>query len=116
MTPQELSNRMAEAAKEFKPATELLRAVGRVAHTAIRSQIRARAYRTGRLHGSGVERVVGDRVSVEFTAPYAKSVNDGTKYMEGRHYMEHGLTDAMPDIDREMKQWGEMVLGKVAGR
>jgi HK97 gp10 family phage protein len=116
MKPEEFASRMAEAASAFRPATELLRAVGRVVRVSIQSQVRRRAYRTGRLHDSVQERVLGDRLMVEATAPYARYVNDGTRYMEGRHFMEAGEQDAIPDIERELRTFGENVLGKVGGR
>src|SRR5687767_1111845 len=115
MTPEQLASRLAVVASQFKPATELLRAVGRVVHVKVKEQIRRRAYKTGRLHGSGVERVVGDSFSLEFTAPYAVFQNDGTRYMDGKHFMEHGLDAAMPDVERELREFGENALGKVAG-
>jgi hypothetical protein len=114
--PEEFASRMAEAASAFRPATELLRAVGRAAHEAIRAQIRRKAYRTGRLHDSGVERVVSESVRVEFTAPYAVFVDEGTRYIEARRFMAGGLEDAMPDIERELREFGDSVFGKVGGR
>jgi HK97 gp10 family phage protein len=116
MKPEEFASRMAEAASAFRPATELLRAVGRVVRVSIQGQVRRRAYRTGRLHDSIQERVLGDNLMVEATAPYARFVNDGTRYMEGRRFMEHGMDAALPDAERELRVWGEGVLGKVGGR
>ena len=116
MTPQALADRMAAAAQEFKPATELLRAVGRVLRVSIKSEIRKRAYDTGKMHASVRERVLPESVSVGPNTTYDQFVNDGTRYMEGRHFMEHGEAAAMPDISKELETWGNMVLGRVAGR
>jgi HK97 gp10 family phage protein len=116
MKPAELQARLSEAAASFRPATELLRAVGRVLRVSIQGQVRRRAYRTGRLHDSVQERVLGDNLMVEATAPYARFVNDGTRHMEGRRFMEAGMDAALPDVERELRVWGEGVLGKVGGR
>ena len=116
MTPDQLARNLSAAASEFKPATELLRNVGRVLRVSVRGKIRARAYKTGRLHDSANERVLGDTLMFEVTAPYAGYVDTGTRYMDGRHFMRDGTQDAMPDIEREMQLWGEGVLAKVAGR
>jgi HK97 gp10 family phage protein len=116
MKPAELQARLSEAAASFRPATELLRAVGRVLRVSVQGQVRRRAYRTGRLHDSVQERVLGDNLMVEATAPYSRFVNDGTRYMEGRHFMEAGEQDAIPDIERELREFGDSVFGKVGGR
>jgi HK97 gp10 family phage protein len=116
MKPAELQARLSEAAASFRPATELLRAVGRVLRVSVQGQVRRRAYRTGRLHDSVQERVLGDNLMVEATAPYARFVNDGTRHMEGRRFMEAGMDAALPDVERELRVWGEGVLGKVGGR
>lgn len=116
MTPDQLQANLNQAAAEFRPATELLREVGRVERVAIQGEIRKRAYKTGRMHDSVVERVMPESVSVGPTVDYAVYVNDGTRYMEGRHFMEAGQAAAHPELERVLQQWGNMVLGRVAGR
>jgi HK97 gp10 family phage protein len=115
MKPQELQSRLADAAASFRPATELLRAVGRVVRVSIQGQVRRRAYRTGRLHDSVQERVLGDNLMVEATAPYSKFVEEGTRYMEGRRFMATGLETAIPEVERIMQDFGESVFAKVRG-
>lgn len=116
MTPAQLQARLAAAAQEFTPATELMRAVTRVTRVKVQGQIRRKAYDTGAGHDSTVERVTADRGYVEVMKDYMFYQDQGTRYMRGKHFMAGGLEDAMPDIEQELRLWGDMVLGRVAGR
>lgn len=116
MTPDQLASRLSAAASSFKPATELMRRVTRIVRDKTKAQIRRKAYDTGRMHDSTVDRVVGERGVVEVQTDYAVFVDTGTRYMRGKHFMAGGLEDAMPEVEQELEAWGNSVLGKVAGR
>lgn len=115
MTPAQLAARLSAAASEFKPATEFVRRVVRIVRIKVQAQIRRKAYKTGLMHNSTIDRVVGDMGSVEVQVPYAVFQDEGTRYIEGKHFMEGGLSDATSEVEQELQAWGDMVLGKVGG-
>jgi hypothetical protein len=116
MKPEEFASRMAEAASAFRPATELIRLMTGIAEKSVKREIRGgknKAYDTGELYRSVHKRAEGRLVA---DAPHAALVHDGTKYMEARPYMDSGIAAAMPEIERELKEFGDSVFGKVGGR
>lgn len=111
MRPEEFEQRMQKAAEKWRNPRDLLAVIGRVVNESIK---RRTPVRTGHLRDSNYARVgTRNQLLIGNTAEYARFVEEGTRYMKGRHFQSQGIDDVYAQVEKEMQRFGVKVWDDV---
>lgn len=111
MKPDQFAKAMKSAAEALRDPKDLLTQIGLVAqgNAARRSPVR-----TGTLRRSITSRVEGNVAYIGTAVEYAVFVSGGTRYMAARPFLQEGIEDSRPQIERLAHDFGAKVLDKVS--
>src|SRR5687768_16628959 len=106
MTPQQLQQRLKQAAQEISKPKAILQKVTLIVEGRAK---RGAPVKTGTLRRSITSRVETTRGYVGSNLEYAPFVEYGTRHMAAQPFLEPAIDDSRADIEGALKEFGEAV-------